>query len=590
MTSPFFFITNSFLFKDGIEGYTHLSLNNNCDFYYRGEVHKFDNISILVMGHTTHRVSDSAGASSLSQPNFIYESYKKYGIKFTEHIKGIFIIVIINENRIDLFTDHFGLKSIYIYQKDSEFIISDNVNIALKLNAKIALDPVSIGVKALLNMVPSVHTIYNNIRKSSTGAHVILTPETFKVEQYWSVGKLSKSSFLQNHADFSLSDFADLVQRNFSSFLSFHQTDQHAITLTGGKDSRTGLAALRSNGVTPVGFTYGHPMSRDAIYARKLADALSLPHHIYSPPDNEEYFEKIACEIAEFGNPAISLHRAHRLYAFKEMATLFEGKTAYYAGYMAGEFLMGVYYDNLVFTKYLTDFWDKSILQAEAPLLEYHFLRPGLVSPADINERLSELQTFNPSLSVKERQFYGMFEIGVPHHSQDIFLAGKYFDVVFPFFIDIDFLEALFQSRFNFLYTDNKTRNLIERYKLFEFNLNIQHLLCPEMDNIPFGKRGSYTTGEFLRGKYYWAAIKSIRYVLQRQKYPVTYAYGIPFREFLYKNLVALNSETNHALHTSYDIPKAISALQSFSGNSGEALMRRYSDIVMLYLQMKGFQ
>jgi hypothetical protein len=590
MTSPFFFITNSFLFKDGIEGYTHLSLNNNCDFYYRGEVHKFDNISILVMGHTTHRVSDSAGASSLSQPNFIYESYKKYGIKFTEHIKGIFIIVIINENRIDLFTDHFGLKSIYIYQKDSEFIISDNVNIALKLNAKIALDPVSIGVKALLNMVPSVHTIYNNIRKSSTGAHVILTPETFKVEQYWSVGKLSKSSFLQNHADFSLSDFADLVQRNFSSFLSFHQTDQHAITLTGGKDSRTGLAALRSNGVTPVGFTYGHPMSRDAIYARKLADALSLPHHIYSPPDNEEYFEKIACEIAEFGNPAISLHRAHRLYAFKEMATLFEGKTAYYAGYMAGEFLMGVYYDNLVFTKYLTDFWDKSILQAEAPLLEYHFLRPSLVSPADINERLSELQTFNPSLSVKERQFYGMFEIGVPHHSQDIFLAGKYFDVVFPFFIDIDFLEALFQSRFNFLYTDNKTRNLIERYKLFEFNLNIQHLLCPEMDNIPFGKRGSYTTGEFLRGKYYWAAIKSIRYVLQRQKYPVTYAYGIPFREFLYKNLVALNSETNHALHTSYDIPKAISALQSFSGNSGEALMRRYSDIVMLYLQMKGFQ
>ena len=207
----------------------------------------------------------------------------------------------------------------------------------------------------------------------------------------------------------------------------------------------------------------------------------------------------------------------------------------------------------------------------------------------ELKNHLGELKTFDSELTTEERQFYGIFEIGIPHHSQDIFLADKYFDFVYPFFIDIDFLEALFQSRFSFFFTDNKTKNLLSRYKLFEFNLNIQHILYPEMDPVPFGKKGSYNTKEFLKGKYYWAAIKAMRYVLQRQKYPVTYGYGQLFRNFLLKHLTALNKDKEHVLHEIFNIPGAISALKSITGNTGEGTMHKFSNIVQLYLEMEYF-
>ena len=122
---------------------------------------------------------------------------------------------------------------------------------------------------------------------------------------------------------------------------------------------------------------------------------------------------------------------------------------------------------------------------------------------------------------------------------------------------------------------------------MYEFNLQMQHRLCPDMDHVPFGKRGSYSTAEFLRGKYYWTAVKATRYFLQRRKYPPTYVYDERFRTFLLNQLQALYSEKNHILHHHYDVDAAIEAIQHITGNASEGALHRFSNIVLLYHQLQ---
>lgn len=537
---------------------------------------------VLVYGYVVMR--GESNNLSLGIDTLLY-LYRKYGVRFTDYIKGIFTILIVENEVLHLINDHFGLSSFYFFQKDVDYCFSDSIKAIDNLECPFELDTESLAINSLLHRVDPGYTIFKEVRKALPASHISITKNGITEEQYWNHENLLLS-LNQKDSSFSFTYFADLFRKNFNNFQSQLKPVSHSITLTGGKDSRTGLAALKANNIRPFGFTYGNPLSRDAVYAKRLAESLKIPHYIFSPPDNEEYFQNISDEILGYGHPDISLHRAHRLYAFKKMSEVLEDSSAYYAGYMAGEFLMGIYYDDLIFTNFLTGFWDSSIRMPMEPTFNNYFLRKDVIDKVKVAERLSYLSTFNPSLNLKERQFYGMFEIGIAHHSQDIFLAQKYFNFIYPFFIDIDFLESLFRSEYSFFYTDNKAVNLLNRYKLFEFNLNIQHILFPEMDHIPFGKRGSYNTKEFLNGKLYWTIAKTLRYLVQRQKYPVTYSYGQPFISFLIKLLNELNADKNHALHTFFDVSLALSALKEMNGDFGEGAMRKFSNIVHLYLLM----
>jgi hypothetical protein len=546
-------------------------------------VFKSGEILILIHGYVQPRNDCFNDYKHLEKYNLIYVLYEKYKSGFVDYIKGVFLIIIINQQDIEVFTDHLGMQSCFLYQSNTLIAIAGSINDLKHHNIDLEPDIENLAIKAILHRIPSGYTPFKLIKRTQAGTHITINSDVINITQYWKADSLLTLSRKEQ----TFNDFAEFVKVSFNNFVYYQKPDCNAVTLTGGKDSRTGLAALKANGIDPVGFTYGNPFSRDGVFARRLAGKISIPHHVFSPPDDEAYFNGISNEILSYGNPDISLHRSHRLYAFKEMAARLNGTSAYYAGYLGGEFLMGIYYDDLVFTKFLTDFWETNRYNSSQPGLDYYFHKPGCIDKNVLDKKSSALRCFDAGHNLKERQFYGIFEIGIPHHSQDISLAGKYFSYVYPFYIDIDFLEKLFSSRFSFLYADNKSYNLISRYKLFEFNLNVQHLLHPQMDDVPFGKRGTYNTREFLRGRYQWAAVKTTRYILERHRYPATYTYGVSFRNFLLGHLLELESERGHILNEYYNVPGSIAKLRSITGETGERPMQPFSNIVMLYRFMK---
>jgi hypothetical protein len=566
----------------------YLVKNSGCYNVYCSSSECFDDIDDLVVflkGYVVPRNNIFDQFKKHGHLELIKELFSQHGNEFVNYIKGNFIVVIIVKDEIKIFTDHFGLNSCFYKFDERITAFSDSIDLLNKVGVELVPDNISLATKSIIHRNIPGFTLYKGIYQTTPASYIKLNKNKFIISNYWTHDTLLKYQ-VDSSRSHDFAQYADFVKTNFNNFVSYLKPEAHTITLTGGKDSRTGLAALKSVGITPYGFTYGNKDSIDAVYARNLAGKITLEHYVFYPTCSEDWFDQITDEIISFGNPEISIHRAHRLNAFREMSQVSGPKSAYYAGYMAGEFLMGAYYDNLIFTKFLTDFWDHSTQQPLEPILKKYFHVPDSVHLDDILERISKLKALDLALPKEMHQFYGMFEIGVPHHGQDIFLAGQYFDYVYPFFIDIDFLEALFTSPYSFFFTDNKSKNLLKRYKLFELNLNIQHILCPQMDDILFGKRGSYNSKEFLRGRLYWSLVKSLRYIFQRQKYPPSFVYDSSFIKFLLTNLKALQNDANNMLHEFYDVPKAISQISNVALPAAEGSLHRFSNIVMCYRQM----
>jgi len=202
-----------------------------------------------------------------------------------------------------------------------------------------------------------------------------------------------------------------------------------------------------------------------------------------------------------------------------------------------------------------------------------------------VKEQLGSLKTFDENLEKKGMQFNSLFEIGVLHHSQDIQIAQQYLNYPLPFFLDFEFVSALFSSQYSFLYKNVETKNLLKRYSLFEFNLKLQHLFYPALDKAYYAKKGTYNTSEFLKGPLYWSAIKAMRYFMERKKYPPTFSYGYSYVSFLNKYLNEIALDTASPINDIYNVPLALKSLKEQENITTESTLHRYSNIVMHYMQ-----
>lgn len=537
----------------------------------------------LIEGYILPRNSTSYSFKT-DQIDFIIDLYSQYGDKFCNYIKGIFTVAIIDDETIELYNDHLGLSSFFFWREKQKFCISNNYTYVALISNKTVLNHKLLAVKALINREFKDETIISDIKCSEPATRLKISNSEIILSKYWSPDNLINSKIDIVDIDY----FTNLFCTNIYNHQKYLNPNKSSITLTGGKDSRTALAVLLNQGIKPFGFTYGNPETIDCVYATLLAKKTDIDYLIINPPKTYEWFESEVAEIIKLNNPIINIHRAHRHYAIRQVFDMLGDNTSLYTGYMGGEFLMGVYFDNLIFSNFIRNFWTQGskFLDNIPNSLQNNFIRVENLSLEDIKNELYKLNTFSLQLSVKQRQFYSLFEIGVLHHSQDIKIAQKYIKYPMPFFLDIEFVESLFKSRYSLFYQDTETKNLLKRHSLFEFNLKIQHQLFPELDSVFFAKKGTYNTSEFLRGPIYWSLIKSIRYLFEnRTKYPPTFAYNANYINLLLFYLKEISLDKNSPINDIYDVSRAINSLEKESHITTESPLHKYSNIVMHYMQ-----
>lgn len=196
-----------------------------------------------------------------------------------------------------------------------------------------------------------------------------------------------------------------------------------------------------------IGFTYGNPDSKDAVFAGKIAQKATVDHVIPDLPHSEDEWIQAIEGCTEVETTFVNIHRAYRYHAFK---SVFKTGGTYWAGYMGGEWLMGLYEDALVFPKWLTDLnhkpFDESIINHVHFYGKWNEWTPEIQLEIDRFTALAAERGKNGLLN-----FELMFQIGVLHHQQDIVLSQRLGARPFPFFMDIDVLDLIFTSQFSFL-------------------------------------------------------------------------------------------------------------------------------------------
>lgn len=582
---------NEFLIFDrGIDmgaGYNNLELLLQDDFFSiygnSGKNGFLGKVKVIIDGYVLPNNSSNKEQISKNQEELINELYNKHGDSFSDYIKGLFTIVIVDNGTIKIFNDQLGVNKFFYFTDGNKFCFSNSYKLIVKATGQSRLNSEALATKALLNREVNGQTLFSNIYYSVPATKVVITKDSVNISKYWDISLLLKAS----HAQLGIEYFANLFKENINNYNQFLKPEKTALTLTGGKDSRTALTALLNAGISPVGVTYGNPKTIDAVFASKLAEMAKIDHIVYNPEKTAEWFEVEANNIIDLNNPLINIHRSHRLYAIRMLTEMLGGNISFYTGYMGGELLMGVYFDNLIFTNFIKNFWlnGSSQFNKIPELLKDGFIKTENLDVGLVKEQLSLLKTFDENLGKKGMQFHSLFEIGVLHHSQDIQIAQHFLDYPLPFFLDFEFVNALFSSQYSFLHRNVETKNLIKRHSLFEFNLKLQHIFYPALDKAYYAKKGTYNTSEFLRGPLYWSAIKAMRYFLERKKYPPTFSYGQSYIAFLNKFLNEIAVDKTSPINDIYNVPLALKSLKEQESLTTESTLHRYSNIVMHYMQ-----
>lgn len=540
-----------------------------------------DGCKILLSGYVLPRNAIFEDFTGWKNEALIYELFIKFGSDFIHQIKGVYCIVIQRNNETWVFNDRLGLKKFFYAQVANDFILSDSAKFIAE-NTDFKFNPTALSIKALLNREINDLTIFDQLKVSTPATKIEFSQQKLVISKYWSPSDIQTNL----NKNYDIPYFEKLLKTNLSNLNSYLKPDNFSITLTGGKDSRTGLCALLNLGIRPLGLTYGDPISKDAVFAQKLAHTADIEHHVFEMPRTQDSISTTIEQIESLGNPTINVHRAHRFFAFQQLQKISSSNQIYIAGYMAGELLMGIYYDDLVFPKFLTQLWEKKTELSPKIIENYlhdQFVKKEAINSQAIEDELRKLQTLNTQESLFQAHLHGIFELGIPHHSQDLFLSSTILDYPYPLFLDIDFLDALFQSKYSFKYTDNKTKNLFERYKLYAFNLKLQHRLFPKLSKVPFAKKGNYTTIDYLRGNFYWSAVKVLNFLRDKQKYPPTFVYNDAYYQYVIEALEVISKNQNHSIHAIYDVEAALQSLRNADQLTQEKHWHRYTNIVSSY-------
>lgn len=536
-----------------------------------------DEIAILIDGYILPRYDNFEKYKLYSQPELVLYLYEKYGNDLVKFIKGSFNIVIIHKNEFLVFNDYHAIKKYFYYNKNNEFIITNNFDFLSSLKS-IEINKLSGAIFALFQHFINGQTILEDVLFSQP-ATTITYSNKINISNYWN----RKELLNQNGCKYSKEDLTQFFKTNTKNIIEYFNPQNIHLTQTGGRDTRTILSSLLANKVKPNLFTFGFPTGRDVIVSKDIAKKLGLEfNNPYIEKPNDETYQKLVNEIVSFTNPLIHLHRAHRLDAIKKQVDKYGQIDILFMGAMGGDYIKGVSFNDYIVSKFIRRFIFEEIDKRELieQTLNENFLRYDDRIIEELFLLVNQIEFMNAE-TFKQKEFLIAFDlIGSVHDIQDISIFDNYVDKVICPFMDIDFLEILFNSPFSLLDHNRNSKNLIKKLEGGELQSTIIKNLYPKLAEIEFAN--GYTANDVL-GNNILYFLKRVYLRLFKLKSSSTFSYDNWFYSFVEKNIDNLTN----TIDAQYDIDKVLKEFQNIQHLTTEGYWQKFTNPINLSLYSK---
>ena len=235
-----------------------------------------------------------------SDSEVVLELFAKLGKDFVKELNGMFVLVFydIKEDKLLIFRDRVGIKPLYFYWKNENFLISSELKSIKILSNDF---PLTINKQAISNFlrlgyIPEPMSIYNEVRKFPSASIMSITKKGYLIEEYWKLeSKINKKNQLKDEKQ-AKSELKELLESSINYRLM--SDVPFGTFLSGGIDSSTVTAIAQKLNNKPINtFSIGFKESsyNEAVFAKKIANYLGTNHHEFMVSYSEaiEHFDKI---------------------------------------------------------------------------------------------------------------------------------------------------------------------------------------------------------------------------------------------------------------------------------------------------------
>ena len=267
----------------------HQPMMSSCGDYviaYNGEVYNFKSIrkELEKLGYKLVSHSDT---------EVILYSYIEWGIECLEKFIGMFAFAILDkkENKLVLIRDRAGVKPLYYYVENNQFMFSSEIKSFHKhpkfhknLNKEVLPYYFQFGY------IPSPHSIFQNCYKLEAGHYLELKVDSlkFNIEKYWDVDDFYKQEPIDKSEEEIVADIENILDDAIS--LRMVADVPVGVFLSGGYDSSLVCAMLaKKRGEKINTFTIGFDDKRynEAKHAKTIASFLGTNHTEYYMQDQD---------------------------------------------------------------------------------------------------------------------------------------------------------------------------------------------------------------------------------------------------------------------------------------------------------------
>ena len=270
---------------------------NEIALLFNGEIYNYQEIK-------DELVKEGYIFTSNTDSEVIIPLYRKYGKDFVKHLKGMFAIVIIDEEQIILARDKFGIKPLFYCQLDDRLIFGSEIKSLLQYPEV----PAELELESLEELIvfgyifSDERTLLKDIYQVPPGCLISFDGNNLAEQRYYQ----APVPFYLNtgNMDFeeSVSQLGDILINTFE-LLHKHGNFEKGIYLSGGVDSTLMAVLSREILETPI-HTYTLYDSEDAPdfnYARKVAEAIGSDHHEFFVTA-DDYLQELPAFVYHYEN------------------------------------------------------------------------------------------------------------------------------------------------------------------------------------------------------------------------------------------------------------------------------------------------
>jgi len=251
---------------------------HNCVISYNGEVYNYLEIraELEKKGYTFETGSDT---------EVVLKAYIEYGYDCLKHFNGMFAIAIWDGNKQELFLarDRLGIKPVYYFHSENEFIFASETKAILKgFDKKPNLNIQLIDSYMSFGYIPGENTLHQGIKRLLPGHYAVLNGHALTITQYWDLKFDNQSDASKSKSEeYYIEESRKLL--NSAIDLRLRSDVPLGIFLSGGIDSSAVVGLLAERVDEPlktfsIGYDFGKNFD-ETPYAQIIADKFKTDHH-----------------------------------------------------------------------------------------------------------------------------------------------------------------------------------------------------------------------------------------------------------------------------------------------------------------------